>query len=87
MTPSSLPPSNNKEALLQRWQRHFHGRTRITFQELMYSFRQRVRMEIRGVAHALLSSYFLAIVRNTLLSVRSRFKFSTLGIRMDWFNL
>jgi hypothetical protein len=34
--------STNKEVLIQRWQRHLHGRTHISFQELMYLLRQRV---------------------------------------------
>jgi hypothetical protein len=34
--------SSNKEVLIQRWQRHLHGRTHIAFQELMYLLRQRV---------------------------------------------
>jgi hypothetical protein len=33
---------SNREALIQRWQRHLQGRTHVTFQELMYLLRQRV---------------------------------------------
>ena len=44
MTPSAMPLSS-KEGLLQRWQRHFHGRTHISFQELLYSLRQRQLLE------------------------------------------
>ncbi len=33
---------SNKEALIQRWQRHLHGRAYISFQELMHLLRQRV---------------------------------------------
>ena len=44
MTPSAISLSS-KEALLQRWQRHFHGRTHISFQELIYSLRQRQLLE------------------------------------------
>lgn len=38
-------PLSSKEGLLQRWQRHFHGRTHISFQELLYSLRQRQLLE------------------------------------------
>ena len=42
MMKSSALTSSNREALIQRWQRQLHGRTHITFQELMYLLRQRV---------------------------------------------
>jgi hypothetical protein len=44
MTPPAMPLSS-KEGLIQRWQRHFHGRTHISFQELLYALRQRQLLE------------------------------------------
>ncbi|CAF1066670.1 unnamed protein product [Adineta steineri] len=37
--------SSHREALLQKWQRHLHGHTNITFQELLHLFRQRQLLE------------------------------------------
>ena len=39
---STTISSSNRDALIQRWQRYLHGRTHISFQELLYIFRQRV---------------------------------------------
>ena len=85
---SSTITSSNREALIQRWQRQLHGRTHITFQELMYLLRQRVRKINSIIFDLFLFFEFLsAIIRNTFLFIRSRFQWFTFGIRMDWIDL
>ncbi|CAF1293744.1 unnamed protein product [Adineta ricciae] len=45
MMKSITTSSSNREAQLQKWQRHLHGRTHLSYQEFLYLLRQRQLLE------------------------------------------